>query len=59
MNEKLNVSNRNLKELDLSKNTDLKWLDCENNPNLKEIILHKGQVIGSLRKDEHTKITYI
>jgi hypothetical protein len=44
-----------LTELDLSKNLNLKTLFCENNPDLKQILIRKGQKI-TIYKDDHTQI---
>ena len=53
--EYLDCYNNQLTNLDLSNNTELKLLYCDNNPNLKEVIISKGQQID-IYKDEHTKI---
>ena len=56
--EYLNKSSEGLTTLDVSNNTELESLYCRYNPNLKQIIISKGQKI-EIYKDEHTKIIEI
>lgn len=56
--EKLDCSNNDLSVLDVSENRKLNELYCYYNPNLKEIILAKGQEVKHLCKGKRTKIVY-
>ena len=48
-----------LSSLDVSNNLNLQTLYCDNNPLLNTLYLAEGQVVETLRKDEHTNIVYV
>lgn len=57
--EYIDINGNQLEEVDFSNCRKLNALDCHNNPALHTIYLKKGQSLGALTKDEHTKIKYI
>lgn len=54
----LNCSGTLLAVLDLRKCPKLNELDCTGCPNLTTVRLSRGQVLGTLRKDDHTTLSY-
>lgn len=54
----LNCSGSLLTVLDLRKCPKLNELDCTGCPNLTTVRLSRGQVLGTLRKDDHTTLSY-
>ena len=54
----LDASGTRLTTLDLRRCPAINDLDCSDCPGLDEIVLRKGQVPGSIRKDGHTRIRY-
>lgn len=57
--EYIDISGNALEEADFSECRRLNTLNCHDNPELHTIYLKKGQVLGALIKDEHTKLIYI
>ena len=54
----LDCSGTLLTVLDLRKCPKLNVLDCTGCPNLTTVRLSRGQVLGTLRKDDHTTLSY-